>query len=195
MAPTSDVADLARMASALRHRGPDGAGYTLLDRGRLGLAHVRLAIVDLATGDQPMASADGEVWITFNGEIYDHAALRRDLEPRGHKFRTTSDTEVLLAVYREYGLAMFSHLNGEFAFVLWDARNRRLIAARDRSGVKPLFYRMTADELLFASEQKGITALPRVERRIAKRYLTGPAWGVFPGDTCLLEGLASLRPR
>ena len=190
----ADVADLARMASAMRHRGPDGAAYAVLDQGRLGLAQLRLAVVDLVTGDQPMASADGEAWITFNGEIYDHASLRRDLGARGHVFHSTSDTEVLLALYREHGLAMFPHLNGEFAFVLWDSRNRRLVAARDRSGVKPLFYRATGDEILFASEQKGITALPRVERRIAKRYLTGPLWGVFPDDTCLLEGLTALRP-
>ena len=141
--------DLRRMCSVMSHRGPDGGGYAILDQGTLGLAHVRLSVIDLATGTQPLSSADGKVTIVFNGELYDYQQHREALERRGHQFRTTSDTEVLLNLYIEYGIESFSKLNGEFAFVIWDARLQRMVAVRDRFGVKPLFVHQTQDELCF----------------------------------------------
>src|SRR5262249_33493311 len=138
-----DPADLERMLQAIAHRGPDDAGYALADEERVGLAQVRLSIIDLENGDQPIFDAARGTAIVFNGELYDHAALRAELEARGHRFYTTTDTEVLLHLYGEYGLDFVDRLNGEFAFVIWDARRRRLIAARDPMGVKPLFFRAT----------------------------------------------------
>jgi asparagine synthase (glutamine-hydrolysing) len=186
--------DLARMSSAIAHRGPDESGFAMMSEGRAGLAHVRLSIVDVVSGQQPAFNEDHTIAISFNGEIYDHAALRKDLLASGHRFRSTSDTEVIVHLYEEYGLEFVDHLNGEFAFVLWDSRQRRLVAGRDRSGIKPLFYRVTADEIILCSEAKGILALERVERRIAPNYVTGPFLGVFPSAHCAFENIASLKP-
>lgn len=185
--------DLFRMASTLVHRGPDDAGYCLLDRGSLGLGHTRLSILDLATGQQPMFSADGRLAIVFNGEIYDHQAHRAALLADGVPLRTTSDTEVILGLYQRNGLACLDRLNGEFAFLLWDDRARKLIAVRDRAGVKPLFYATRGDEVLFASEAKAIAALPRWDRRIAKDFLTGPFFACCASGTSVLEGVQALR--
>ncbi len=189
-----DPGDLRRMSSALRHRGPDGAGYAILDGGGLGLGHVRLSVIDLASGSQPLFSADQSVCVVFNGEIYDHASLRAELIARGRCFRTSSDTEVLVQLYEEHGLDLLSRLNGEFAFLLWDARRRRLLAVKDRMGVKPLFYRRTATELLFASEAKAILSLERVSRAISTDYLTGPFFGAFPSSVSLFAGVTCLKP-
>lgn len=147
---------LARMGQVLRHRGPDGSGLWL--EGPVGLAHRRLAIVDLAGGQQPMANEDETVWIVFNGEIYNHPELRPRLERLGHRYRTHSDTESILHLYEEYGERCVDHLRGMFAFAIWDRVKRRLLLARDRLGIKPLYYACTDRELLFASEIKGILA-------------------------------------
>ena len=147
------------MLSAIAHRGPDDAGYALLDEQRLGLGQVRLSIIDLSTGDQPIFDPERGTAIVFNGELYDHAALRQELEARGHRFYTTTDTEVVLHLYGEYGLSFVDRLNGEFAFVIWDERRRRLVAVRDPVGIKPLFMRATDDEVLFGSEVKALFAL------------------------------------
>src|SRR5213593_3995447 len=147
---TVDEALLKRMRDVLRHRGPDGEGL-LLD-GPVGLGHRRLAIVDVAGGQQPMANEDESIWITFNGEIYNHAALRPGLEARGHRYRTRSDTETILHLYEEEGERCVERLQGMFAFAIWDRSRQRLFLARDRLGIKPLYYACTDKELLFASE-------------------------------------------
>jgi asparagine synthase (glutamine-hydrolysing) len=189
-----DREDLALMASALAHRGPDACGGVVMDGGRVGLAHVRLSVIDLEHGQQPMSDREGSVTVCFNGEIYDYAEHRRDLLARGHVFRTDSDTEVLLHLYREYGCDFVTRLNGEFAFVLWDAAARRLVVARDRFGIKPLFYREDEKEIVIASEQKALCALSRVERRISKEYLTTTFCGAFPEATALLHGVRCVPP-
>ncbi len=147
---------LIRMRDVQRHRGPDGAG--LWSEGPVGLAHRRLAIVDVAGGHQPMANEDESVWIVFNGEIYNHPQLRPELEARGHHYRTRSDTETILHLYEEEGDRCVERLHGMFAFALWDRVQGRLLLARDRLGIKPLYYACTDQELLFASEIKGILA-------------------------------------
>jgi asparagine synthase (glutamine-hydrolysing) len=186
--------DIGLMCSTLVHRGPDEAGYAHLHGGKVGFGHLRLSIVDLVGGQQPIYNEDYSVCLVFNGEIYDYQAIRKRLIELGHSFRTQTDSEVIIHLYEEYGLDFFKELNGEFAFLLWDQKKRRLLAARDRFGVKPLFYRVTPDEVLFASEAKAILALPRVERRLSNQYLTGPLFGVIPPDNCAFEGIAALKP-
>jgi len=145
------------MCDLIRHRGPDDEGY-YFDRG-CGLGMRRLSIVDLDTGHQPISNEDGSVWIVFNGEIYEFDHLRRDLESRGHHFRTRSDTEVIIHLYEEHGVECFQHLRGMFAIALWDARAERLILARDRFGKKPLYYSFDASSgLTFGSELKCLRA-------------------------------------
>src|SRR5881397_1198341 len=151
-----DNAPLSRMRDVLRHRGPDGKGLWI--DGPVGLGHRRLAIVDVAGGHQPMVNEDQTVWIVFNGEIYNHAALRPELEARGHRYRTRSDTETILHLYEEEGERCVERLQGMFAFALWDRTRRRLFLARDRLGIKPLYYASTERALLFASEIKAILA-------------------------------------
>ncbi|RMF74111.1 MAG: asparagine synthase (glutamine-hydrolyzing) [Acidobacteria bacterium] len=146
--------ELAAMAALVEHRGPDGFG--LLVDPPVGLAHARLAIIDLAGGDQPLANEDGSVWVTYNGEIYNYLELREELAARGHAFRTRSDTEVLVHAYEEWGLDLFERLNGNFAFGLWDRRTRRLVLGRDRLGIRPLFWTEQDGRLLFASEMKSL---------------------------------------
>lgn len=192
-APVS-VGDLRKMCSVIEHRGPDGGGYALVDQGALGLAHVRLSVIDLATGDQPLSSSDGQVTIVFNGELYDYHQHRALLERSGHRFRTTSDTEVLLNLYLEYGTGSFEKLNGEFAFVIWDERYQRLIAVRDRFGVKPLFFHKTSDELFFVSEIKSLFTLPRIRRAFHPDFFVSAFFGTFTPDTHLFDGIRPLPP-
>src|SRR3954447_7309669 len=149
---------LAAMAAMLVHRAPDGDGAHL--DGPVGIAARRLSIIDLETGDQPLATEDGSVVAMQNGEIYNYAELRRELERQGHSFRTHGDTEVIAHLYEEHGLAFAPLLRGMFAIALWDGRRRRLVLARDRFGIKPLYYREASGELQFASE---LRALPRGE--------------------------------
>jgi asparagine synthase (glutamine-hydrolysing) len=149
--------EVLQMSHTLAHRGPDGEGVWA--NGHVGLAHRRLAIIDLrAVAAQPMSNADGSVWITFNGEIYNFRELRADLEARGYRFRTQSDTEVIIYAYEAYGRDCLARLRGMFAFAIWDARTRVLLLARDRVGKKPLFYWIGRDRLLFASEIKALLA-------------------------------------
>src|SRR5881396_3626822 len=157
---TVDEARLKRMRDVLRHRGPDGEGLWI--DGPVGLGHRRLAIVDVATGQQPMANEDSSCWITFNGEIYTHASLRPELVARGHRYRTQSDTETILHLYEEEGERCVERLQGMFAFAIWDSARGRLLLARDRLGIKPLYYACTDEELLFASEIKAILAAAAV---------------------------------
>jgi asparagine synthase (glutamine-hydrolysing) len=144
--------------ATLRHRGPDGQQYWIDNDGRVGLGHVRLAVIDLATGDQPIASEDGNVRIIVNGEFYDHQKIRRTLEQHGHRFRSRTDSEILVHLWEDDGADCLRQLRGEFAFVLWDDASGTLLAARDRFGVKPLYYAATGDRLYFASEAKALFA-------------------------------------
>jgi len=153
----ADRAALQRAADAMVHRGPDDEGFYL--NGELGLGNRRLSIIDLPGGHQPIANEDETVWVTFNGEIYNYQELRPELEGRGHRFRTASDTETLVHLYEEYGLGCLEPLRGMFAFALWDARRKRLLVARDRLGIKPLFYRLEPGQLLFASELRALREL------------------------------------
>jgi asparagine synthase (glutamine-hydrolysing) len=147
---------LARMAAVLRHRGPDGYGYYA--GARVGLAHVRLSVIDLAGGAQPLANEDGRVLVTYNGEVYNYRELREELLAAGHEFRTESDTEVLVHAYEQWGEEMLGRLNGQFAFAIYDRRSETVFLARDRFGVRPLHYAERAGTLYFASEIKALFA-------------------------------------
>ena len=152
---------LRAMCDRMHHRGPDSEGY-LVDAG-VALGMRRLAIIDLLTGDQPTFNSDRSVAVVLNGEIYNYREVRADLEKRGHRFRTESDTEVLPHLYDEYGRDMVQHLNGMFAFALWDEKRKRLFIARDRFGEKPLYWGVFDRQLLFASEPKVLLAHPSVK--------------------------------
>ena len=187
---------LAQGRDALRHRGPDDAGEWWSADGRVGLGHRRLAILDLTpAGHQPMLDERGELVVVYNGEIYNFRELRTELEGRGHCFRSQSDTEVLLAAYREWGVTCLERLNGMFAFALYDQRNRQLFLARDRAGEKPLFYWLGPGEFRFASELKGLLADPTLPRRLDSEALDCYlAFGFVPGERCILRGVKKLPP-
>jgi asparagine synthase (glutamine-hydrolysing) len=142
----------------LIHRGPDNQSVWLSKDRRVGLGHTRLSIIDLATGDQPIANENERVRIVVNGEFYDFERQRCELERRGHQFRTRSDSEIALHLYEDFGVHCMRHLRGEFAFVLWDESNELLLAARDRFGIKPLYYAVHGDTLYLASEVKALLA-------------------------------------
>lgn len=187
---------LSPARDTLTHRGPDDAGDWWSEDGRVGLAHRRLAILDLSPmGRQPMKLAEQGLSIVFNGEIYNFAELRRELEGLGHGFRSHSDTEVLLAAYAQWGGDCLARLIGMFAFALYDAPRQKLFLARDRAGEKPLFYRLNQGVLYFASELKALLAHPDLPRRIdhvaLDCYL---AMGFVPGERCILAGYHKLPP-
>jgi len=185
---------VARMRDTLRHRGPDDEGAWWSADGRVALGHRRLSIIDLSpAGRQPMTDGSGSLQIVFNGEIYNYQEVRRDLEARGHEFRTATDTEVILEAYREWDVECLARLNGMFAFGLFDSRARRLLLARDRAGEKTLFYRTDGRSLTFASELKALFAdpdCPRVLDLEALDYYL--AFGYVPGDRCMVQGIHKL---
>jgi len=158
LGPTSEIDPqcIRRMTKALRHRGPDGFGY--YENESIVLGHARLRIIDLKTGDQPIRNEDGNIWITFNGEIFNYIELRKDLERLGHRFYTESDTEVIVHLYEEYGEEFVHRLNGQFAFALWNQQERKALLVRDRIGMMPLYYARAGDKLFFASEIKALFA-------------------------------------
>src|SRR5215217_316883 len=161
-APT-DAALLERMAATIAHRGPDGDGFYL--DGPVGLAHRALRIIDLSDAAfQPMVSNDGDAWLVYNGEIYNYVELMRELRAKGQRFRSHSDSEVILAAYRVWGLECLAHFNGMFAFAIWDRARGRLFLARDRMGIKPLYYWWDGRRLAFASEIKALLCHPAVPR-------------------------------
>ena len=196
-----------RMRDVITHRGPDEAGIFV--DGQAALAHRRLSIVDLATGHQPLGNEDGTVQIVFNGEIYNHADIRARLEAEGHRYRTRSDTETIVHAYEQWGDASIEHLRGMFAFAIWDAPKRRLLLARDRLGVKPLYWTQVGGRLLFGSEIKAILAsglVPADANRealpelLGTRYLSGPETlfqgihRLMPGHTLVFEdGRVAIR--
>ena len=184
---------LRRMAGVLHHRGPDEEGY--FEDGPVSLAHRRLSIIDLSTGQQPMGTEDGSVWVVFNGEIYNYIDLKEHLEAKGHRFRTRSDTEVLLAMFLEYGLEAFPRINGMFACAFYDRRTGEIVLARDRFGKKPLFYHQGKERFLFGSEIKSLLAHGGVERKVdpcaLHQYLTH---SYIPGQRTILAGVRRLLP-
>jgi asparagine synthase (glutamine-hydrolysing) len=186
---------LGAMTGTMTHRGPDADGFFVTDERDVGLGFRRLSIVDLNTGDQPMSSEDNSIWMVFNGEIYNHADLRPGLEQRGHRFRSRCDAEVIVHLYEEYGPDCVHHLRGMFAFAIWDSRGRRLMLARDRIGVKPLYYTAPHGRFLFASEIKALLAHPSVETRLNEDalslYLT---FAATPAPETLFEGIFKLAP-
>ena len=184
---------LRGMTDRLEHRGPDGEGFHLAPGVGLGIR--RLAIIDIETGDQPITNEDESVVVVCNGEIYNHVELRRDLQTRGHRFRTASDVEVIAHLYEDHGLDFVRHLRGMFAIALWDVQKRRLMLVRDRLGIKPLHYAITADGLFFGSEQKAILAAGVVEAEMDIQSLrqlfltTGIA-----GPRTIVNGISRLEP-
>ncbi|MFL6857636.1 MAG: asparagine synthase (glutamine-hydrolyzing) [Allosphingosinicella sp.] len=183
---------LKRMTDAVAHRGPDGEGQWI--EGNVGLGHRRLAIIDLSPlGHQPMVSADHRYLLTYNGEIYNYRELRTELEAKGYWFRSQTDSEVLLNALAEWGVAALNKLNGMFAFALWDRRDRTLLLARDRYGIKPLYVRRTGDAFIFGSEQKAILAVPGSERTIDRQALVEyfTFQNIFT-DRTLIEGIELL---
>jgi asparagine synthase (glutamine-hydrolysing) len=189
-----DADMVRRMCDLIAHRGPDGSD--VYANGFVGLGHRRLAIIDLTdAGRQPMRAADADIWITFNGEIYNFQQLRLQLEARGHQFRSHTDTEVILAAYREYGVECLQRLRGMFAFAIWDAPRARLFVARDRVGKKPLFYWAHSDGISFASEPKAFLAdpsfSPRPDAAALSAYLT---YQYVPAPLSAFAGVQKLPP-
>ena len=184
---------LRRMTRVIEHRGPDGEGHYL--EGSVALGHRRLSIIDLRTGAQPMSNEDGSIWVVFNGEIYNFEALRRELVERGHQFKSSSDTEVIVHLYEELGDDCVSRFQGMFAFALWDQRRQRLLLARDRVGIKPLYYVVTRAAIIFASEIKSILADPSVQRRVdlsaINQFFT---YYYIPGEATALRDIRKLLP-
>ncbi len=163
---TSDRDDrlVRRMVSAVQHRGPDEFGAYIDDR--CGLGHARLSIIDLSCGQQPSTNEDGTLWIVFNGEIFNYIELRPELEKSGHRFRTNSDTEVIVHAYEEWGRDCLNHFNGQFAFAIYDKTKGEMFLARDRLGIRPIFYAVHGDRFYFASEIKAIFCDDRISRRL-----------------------------
>ncbi len=190
---SADPGVLADMAATLIHRGPDAHGFHL-DR-EAGLAHTRLSILDLSGGGQPMSNADGSLWITYNGEIFNYVELREELINHGHVFATRSDTEVLLHLYESEGEGFVERLNGQWAFAIWDARNRKLFASRDRMGIQPFFYTSADGAFYFASEIKALLACPGVSAELDLRGLDQifTFWVTLPPRTSFRD-ISQLAP-
>ncbi|HEY2990324.1 MAG TPA: asparagine synthase (glutamine-hydrolyzing) [Candidatus Binatia bacterium] len=192
-------ARLAAMSRILKHRGPDDSGFYLTPAAvhgpRAGLGHQRLSIIDLTSGHQPMSNEDGNIWIVYNGEIYNHQEVRKELEVRGHRYRSRSDTETIIHAYEEFGADCVRQLRGMFAFALWDGRRKRLFAARDRLGIKPFYYALHDGHFLFASEIKSILAsglVPAVmNTRVLPEFFT---FGQVVDDSTLFQGIHKLMP-
>ena len=187
-------ADVERMTAALAPRGPDGQAVRSFMGGRVRLGHRRLAIVDLSdAGSQPMCNESADIWLTFNGEIYNHPDLRRELERRGHRYASDCDAESILHAYEEWGESFVKRLRGIFAFAIWDERRGRLIAARDHIGVKPFYYAESAGELLFGSQPRALLAgmTARVEPQSIVDYLSH---GIVPAERAAFAGMRKLPP-
>ncbi|MDB6087278.1 MAG: hypothetical protein JWN85_62 [Gammaproteobacteria bacterium] len=185
---------IEQMKATLVHRGPDDHGSHVAPG--ISLGHQRLSIVDLSdSGRQPLCNEDGTVWITFNGEIYNHAALRTRLEQKGHVFKSRTDTESIVHAYEEYGLDFVKHLTGMFALAIWDAPRRRLVLARDRLGLKPLYYTLSSNTVRFASEIKALLVDPRVPREVSRQGLFDlMGYEFVPAPETLFSGIHKLLP-
>ncbi|MGB4858910.1 MAG: asparagine synthase (glutamine-hydrolyzing) [Dokdonella sp.] len=189
--PSLDVG--RAMNAAIVHRGPDDDGFYRDEQALLGMR--RLAIIDIAGGHQPMANADGSVQVVFNGEIYNYRELRLELEKLGQRFRTQSDTEVIVHGYAQWGESVFEHLDGMFGIAIWDTRNRSLLLARDRFGEKPLFYAINRDGICFASELKSLLAVPGFDRSIDDEAVQGyVCFGYVPAPRSIFSSVKKLPP-
>ncbi|PIO04827.1 asparagine synthetase B, partial [Candidatus Woesearchaeota archaeon CG08_land_8_20_14_0_20_43_7] len=165
-----DKALVMKMADAIVHRGPDQEGF--YSDKYFSLAHKRLSIIDLSSrGKQPMHNEDGSIIVVYNGEIYNHAKLREELEKKGHRFMSETDTEVIVHAYEQYGSSCVNHFRGIFAFAIYDRNKKQLFLARDHIGVKPLYYHYDGKDIIFASEIKSILLHPSVRRNICKRVV------------------------
>jgi asparagine synthase (glutamine-hydrolysing) len=192
-APSVQPMLVRAMIDAIRHRGPDDSGVYVA--GSVGLGHARLSIIDLNSGHQPLSNEDGTIWIVFNGEIYNYRELRAFLLIKGHIFKTQTDTEVIVHLYEELGPQCLEKLRGMFAFALWDEKNKSLFLARDRVGIKPLYYCLTDDTLVFASEIKAILVDPAINRRLAPEIIDRFLSFLYvPGEETLLKGISKLAP-
>jgi len=184
---------LAAMNRRIVHRGPDDEGFFVEEN--VGLAMRRLSIIDVKSGHQPLSNENRNIWIVYNGEIYNHAELRKDLEAKGHIYRTRSDTETIVHLYEEYGPDCVKHLQGMFAFAIWDRRKRVLFAARDRLGIKPFYYRWDGRSFLFGSEIKTILAYPGVAAEFNQGTLAEYlAFGYITGENTMFTGIRKLMP-
>lgn len=195
---TVDAGILQAMGDCLKHRGPDDSGEVVRNVGRfsVGLGHKRLSIIDLSIGGrQPIANEDETIWITFNGEIYNFKELRDELKKNGHRFKSRTDTEVIVHLYEELGTACLNRLNGMFAFALWDERKKTLFLARDRMGKKPLHYCLRKNQLIFASEIKALLRHPAVDRRLSfkslDKYLS---YEYIPAPESIFSSVKKLEP-
>ncbi len=184
---------LATMIARLHHRGPNGTGVFV--DGPVGLAHARLSIIDLAGGAQPIHNEDKTIWVVLNGEIFNYVELRAQLITLGHRFYTQSDTEVIVHLYEQYGEKFVDYLNGQFAIALWDKKQQKLVLARDRTGIRPLFYAEAANRFIFASEVKALFALPEVDRALDVSALNQICtyWAPLAPNT-VFTGVKSLPP-
>lgn len=181
------------MVSVVEHRGPDEIGFHV--KGNVGLGIRRLSIIDVPTGHQPIGNEDNSIWVVYNGEIYNYKELRRELEQKKHTFKTNSDTEVLVHLYEEMGRQMVSRLNGMFAFAVWDSKRYTLLLARDRVGIKPLYYYMGLDRLLFGSELKSLLQDPSVPRNINFHALHSYLSFLYvPAPLTIFQGIKKLPP-
>lgn len=184
---------LAAMNRQIVHRGPDDEGFRIEEN--VGLAMRRLSIIDVKTGHQPIANEDETIWIVFNGEIYNHQQLRGELEAKGHRYRTHSDTETVVHLYEQYGADCVQHLRGMFAFVIWDRSKRKLFAARDRLGIKPFYYRWDGETFLFGSEIKTILAYPNARSEYNQSTLAEYlAFGYITGGETMFRDIKKLMP-
>jgi len=181
--PEPDELLLRRMLGLIRHRGPDAFGICLSKHA--GLAHARLSIIDLSGGDQPIHNEDKSIWIVYNGEVFNYPELRENLEKRGHKFYTKTDTEILVHLYEDLGPDFLGELNGQFALAIWDKKNEKLMLGRDRLGIRPLFYWMKDGRFVFGSEVKAIFADPKISRALDLRTLSDifTCWAPLGSDT------------
>lgn len=192
-APPVGVETLRHMLDSISHRGPDAEG--MYRSGPVGLGHKRLKIIDLTTGKQPLSNEDGTVWVIYNGEVYNYKELTTYLVNRGHQFKTASDTEVIVHMYEEFGEDCVKQLRGMFSFALWDDRKKTLLLARDRVGIKPLYYCQTSESLLFASEIKAILTDPSVHAEIEPALLDCfLTYFYIPGPQTLFRNIQKLEP-
>jgi asparagine synthase (glutamine-hydrolysing) len=188
-----DLDILKKMARTLQHRGPDDEGY--YTEAGIALGHRRLSIIDLDTGQQPIHNEDKTVYVIFNGEIYNFPEIKSELEEKGHKFYTKSDTEVLVHLYEEIGERFLARLNGMFAFAIWDGKKRKLLLARDRIGIKPLYYAHNGKVLAFASEPKALLELPWVEGRLDPQGLSHYlSYDFIPAPCCIYKDIRKVPP-
>ncbi len=183
---------LRAMCASITHRGPDEDGFHT--EPGVGLCIRRLSIIDLVTGRQPISNETGDIWVVFNGEIYNYTELTEDLKRRGHVFRTTTDTETIVHLYEDHGLDFVKHLRGMFGIAIWDSRRKRLVLARDRIGEKPLYYAWDGERLLFGSEAKAILQHPAERQVDATAVCQFLACGYVPGPTTFYRHVRKLPP-